>query len=474
MKFSDLDLELGNILNNEKAETQAHFENIQSHILTTLETAEKQICVAVAWFTDKKILKMLEKKAEEGVKVELLLMDDEINRGDYGLDFSGLLAKGGSVHWVSPDEEENLMHNKFAVIDHHTVISGSYNWSNKAQRNRENITINSHNRELAKQFLEEFVFLKSDSHGNPLPRTLKEAHEEILQLRKELEAMRSLDPTEEEIQEVALNYHYFNSTESTNFQFDLKNASISNFIANAKNIYDNYITKGTVESVENILRTELKVPEQMIWVVSALKKYYPELLQFNEENGYVLNGINTSNPMYASLCIWQKPTQRENLFSARSLNRITTNPRKEIVLVGNQDAHEEAFSFLKNVFLNKESGEKITIADDVKQYNMLNDIGFLLANLQVTGIYSTLTASSTQEDIEDLVKIMKKHKDKIEVRRKSDHFAPETTRREEIFSRALGLSLSKTRRTLQRRCFIYLPNRGGTHGKTERPLTTTS
>lgn len=26
--------------------TQAHFENIDSHILTTLETAEKQICVA--------------------------------------------------------------------------------------------------------------------------------------------------------------------------------------------------------------------------------------------------------------------------------------------------------------------------------------------------------------------------------------------------------------------------------------------
>jgi len=210
--------------------TQAHFENIQSHILTTLETAEKQICVAVAWFTDKKILKMLEKKAEEGVKVELLLMDDEINRGDYGLDFSGLLAKGGSVYWVSSDEEENLMHNKFAVIDHHTVISGSYNWSNKAQRNRENITINSNHPELAKQFLEEFVFLKSESQGNPLPRTLEEAHEEILRLRRAQKPHIKPRPllSEEELKEMPNYYNLEKALAEPEkvFKLDLEQAEL--------------------------------------------------------------------------------------------------------------------------------------------------------------------------------------------------------------------------------------------------------
>jgi len=33
------------------------------------------------------------------------------------------------------------MHNKFCVIDSKTVVTGSYNWTKKAQSNYENITI---------------------------------------------------------------------------------------------------------------------------------------------------------------------------------------------------------------------------------------------------------------------------------------------------------------------------------------------
>jgi len=142
-------------------QTQAYFDNIQAHLLSTLGAAEHRLCVAVAWFTDAALLAALERQAQQGRRVELILVNDHINRGDYGLDFSGLLAAGASLLWIGDGHEgEELMHNKFVVLDDHTVITGSYNWSRKAQRNHENITITRDSPELAAQFLAEFAFLQ--------------------------------------------------------------------------------------------------------------------------------------------------------------------------------------------------------------------------------------------------------------------------------------------------------------------------
>jgi hypothetical protein len=48
------------------------------------------------------------------------------------------------------------MHNKFCIIDAETIITGSYNWTNKAQLNDENILVIKDNHELAQQFMQEF------------------------------------------------------------------------------------------------------------------------------------------------------------------------------------------------------------------------------------------------------------------------------------------------------------------------------
>ncbi|MEI6879931.1 MAG: phospholipase D-like domain-containing protein [Bacteroidota bacterium] len=53
------------------------------------------------------------------------------------------------------------MHNKFCVIDYNTVITGSYNWSYKAESNFENIIINSNDTILAEQFIAEFNQIKN-------------------------------------------------------------------------------------------------------------------------------------------------------------------------------------------------------------------------------------------------------------------------------------------------------------------------
>jgi PLD-like domain len=131
-------------------ETQAFFENIQAHIQTRLLAAEKEIDLAVAWFTDRLLFETVCQKAKKGVTVRLLLFDDDINQY---LSFQDLVACGGKLFRIS----EKLMHNKFCVIDRDVVISGSYNWTKKAREdNYENITITTGDPLFALQFVQEF------------------------------------------------------------------------------------------------------------------------------------------------------------------------------------------------------------------------------------------------------------------------------------------------------------------------------
>lgn len=136
-----------------KMETIAYFENIPSHLENILNNAKSEIVVAVPWFTDRKLFAILCQQARKGLRVQLLFMDDDINRNG-GISFQQLEESGGDIFKVP--EGGRLMHNKFAVIDHQTVVTGSYNWSNKAQTNDENITVITGNLGLAAQYIETY------------------------------------------------------------------------------------------------------------------------------------------------------------------------------------------------------------------------------------------------------------------------------------------------------------------------------
>ncbi|MDR2212225.1 MAG: phospholipase D-like domain-containing protein [Pseudomonadales bacterium] len=135
-------------------EIKAYFSNIHHVIIEHLETAQTEIAIAVAWFTDRDIFEVLCKKARLGVKVSLVLNDDDINRRTGGLNFYRLRNFGGLVVFLASDT--TLMHHKFCVIDHSCVITGSYNWSQKARGNDENVTIMTEAQDLAADFLTTF------------------------------------------------------------------------------------------------------------------------------------------------------------------------------------------------------------------------------------------------------------------------------------------------------------------------------
>lgn len=144
---------------SQNMQTQAYFEDIQQHIIKELHEAKESIFVAIAWFTDPELFELLCDKAINGVKVNVLLLNHEMNNHEgYGLDFGKLGIAGGQVDLIGSDKE--MMHNKFCVIDRSVVITGSYNWTRRARVNDENITITKNSEGLALDFITEFQRLK--------------------------------------------------------------------------------------------------------------------------------------------------------------------------------------------------------------------------------------------------------------------------------------------------------------------------
>jgi hypothetical protein len=145
-------------------QTETHFEDIQSRIIEKLHTAENNIRVAVAWFTDKEIIEQLEEISLRGVKVEIIISDNDINRN---VDFSPLENNGIKIHYF-PVKGYGTMHHKFCVIDNKLVITGSYNWTvNAKSNNGENIHIVTDQISI-NQYIQKFDELKNQSLGLPI------------------------------------------------------------------------------------------------------------------------------------------------------------------------------------------------------------------------------------------------------------------------------------------------------------------
>lgn len=169
---------------------QAHFQGIQKVIIEHLQAAENEILVAVAWFTDREIFKVLCQKAQAGVKVSIVLLGDDINKSPNGLNLNLLCNLGGKVTFLPSGQQGTpMMHHKFCVLDSLTVITGSYNWSKKAQTNDENITVVANASDFAMEYRQAFYALTPDTAyagSNSTPQMNTEA------IRRRLEMVRNL------------------------------------------------------------------------------------------------------------------------------------------------------------------------------------------------------------------------------------------------------------------------------------------
>ena len=138
----------------------SYFKNIRKEILNEINLSTESIQVAVAWFTNHELFDKLCEKVSNGVKVELIIIDDEINNRIGGLNFQQFIRLGGSLIYGN---KENPMHNKFCIIDNKVLISGSYNWTYFAENiNFENITIFKGVSDILLAYSKEFEDIKTN------------------------------------------------------------------------------------------------------------------------------------------------------------------------------------------------------------------------------------------------------------------------------------------------------------------------
>ena len=135
----------------------SHFEYIQATILKELDETKSHVIVAVSWLTDPVLYHKLYALTRKGKKVELLLNYDQINLTS-GLDFEKMQEAGSKIFWEY-ESAKRLMHNKFCLIDDETIITGSYNWTNKAKSNNENILVIKEDYQNVSKFKNEFFRL---------------------------------------------------------------------------------------------------------------------------------------------------------------------------------------------------------------------------------------------------------------------------------------------------------------------------
>lgn len=128
------------------------FENIEATVIEEINKAQFSIWVAVGWFTNKPIARALLSKKRMGLSIRIIIIDDKIN-AESGIPFENHFE----VKRCKPKGHfENIMHNKFCVIDLKTVIHGSYNYTNKANYNNETISIET-SRQIAEQYAAQFI-----------------------------------------------------------------------------------------------------------------------------------------------------------------------------------------------------------------------------------------------------------------------------------------------------------------------------
>ena len=136
----------------------ALFKGIRDYIIGYLNRANETIKIAVAWFTNDDLFQAILNALDKNIQVELILIDDCINRNELGLDFSIFIEKGGHLFFST---SEKNMHNKFCVIDNRFVITGSYNWTYFAEnRNWENIIVTDEE-SVINEYCKEFESIKA-------------------------------------------------------------------------------------------------------------------------------------------------------------------------------------------------------------------------------------------------------------------------------------------------------------------------
>ncbi|MEM9415285.1 MAG: phospholipase D-like domain-containing protein [Planctomycetota bacterium] len=125
-------------------------QDIRQLIERELREAKHSVELCIFTITDDRITDDIIAAHQRGVNVRVITDNDK--QYDTGSDIARMVKQHVPIRF---DPDDDHMHQKFAIIDGRTLITGSYNWTRGATRNHENILIFDH-ADTVKRFADEF------------------------------------------------------------------------------------------------------------------------------------------------------------------------------------------------------------------------------------------------------------------------------------------------------------------------------
>ena len=127
-----------------------------------IHSAKHSVECALYRFNSRRLARALEEANERGLQVRLVL---DHNKYEESQATRQLLSNGSLPFRVSygKDGPGSKMHHKFVLVDGHTVVTGSYNWTlGSEEKNYENVLI-LRDRQQLEAYREEFEALWTEA-----------------------------------------------------------------------------------------------------------------------------------------------------------------------------------------------------------------------------------------------------------------------------------------------------------------------
>jgi phosphatidylserine/phosphatidylglycerophosphate/cardiolipin synthase-like enzyme len=144
----------------------------EAAIVREIKAARREILVQAYSFTADPLTYGLIEAKKRGVHVEIIL--DKSNEVERYSDLHIFLENG-----LPPliDHSHAIAHNKIMVIDRHTVVTGSFNFTNQAENeNAENVVILKGNPDVVDQYRKNFLAHKEHSKAAELKAPVDNKH----------------------------------------------------------------------------------------------------------------------------------------------------------------------------------------------------------------------------------------------------------------------------------------------------------
>lgn len=126
-------------------------------IVSYINNAKRSIFVQAYGFTSKKIIDALVQAKNRGLQVEIILDRSNFHKNKHAvLD----LLKSNQIE-VHQDKVAGIAHNKVMILDDNTVITGSFNFTENADKHNAENVLFINNKDIAKNYYKNWLFRKS-------------------------------------------------------------------------------------------------------------------------------------------------------------------------------------------------------------------------------------------------------------------------------------------------------------------------